>query len=238
MTHYWRDACPSPWLNYSPGEPRGLFQLPGFQSSLLKEKSVTFYSHKLMTCFYGYSEQPGGWRAVWVLLTQRQGLVCADEPRLNGPAVTIMGGILHNHSHYCTNTHLGSSCKAAMGDHKNISSWHTSRAEFQQTAVRPASAVASPPLCVTFVSMVSSSHCHLVSPCYDQCEEAKWQIQWPISKHTWTRGQQQTIQTLWWCWCRTEPADPNRLQTEQWAPLSRNPRAPVHCKHAFTISRC
>ncbi|CAB1445554.1 unnamed protein product [Pleuronectes platessa] len=39
----------------------------------------------------------------------------AGEPRLNSPeaAAAITGGfLLHNHSHYCANTHLGSSCGA------------------------------------------------------------------------------------------------------------------------------
>lgn len=77
------------------------------------------------------------------------GLVCAGEHRLNGPAATITGGfLLQNHSHYCTNTHLGSSCRAAMDDHKAVSSRHSSRAAFQQTAVRPAPALARQPACV------------------------------------------------------------------------------------------
>lgn len=100
-----------------------------------------------MTCFYGYSGKAWGMKGSGD--TKAGSCVSRGEPRLNGPASTITEGFLQNHCHYCTNTHLGSSCEAVIGNRKKTSSRHTSRVEFQQTAVRPAS---STPNCATFVS--------------------------------------------------------------------------------------
>lgn len=108
-----------------------------------------------MICFYGYSKNRLGDEGQSERRRhKRQGLVCVKKQRLNGPAGQLQGGfLLQNHRHYGANTHLGSSCGAAMDDHKITSSWHSSRDAFLQTAVH-LSPCNGPP-----ISLCATSEC-------------------------------------------------------------------------------
>lgn len=102
-----------------------------------------------MICFYGYLKPPGGLKGRVNAADKKARSCVCKKTEAKCPATTITGGfLLQNHCHYGTSAHLGSSCRAAMDGHKMTSSWHSSRATFQQTAVCPAPATARPSACV------------------------------------------------------------------------------------------
>lgn len=109
-----------------------------------------------MTCFYGYSEQPGGWRAEWAFLTQRHGLVCVcRRAEAKWPCCHNYRRIPSAQSQSLVHKHSpGQQLYSPVDDHET-----TSYFAFQQTAVRPTPANPNPSACVPLLKSASTDCC-------------------------------------------------------------------------------
>lgn len=109
------------WPNYSPAKLRGLFQPSDLQSA--GKISRVLYLQQVNDLFLWLLGAAWGMKGRGTAADTKARFCECSKTGSMALLCTITGGLLlHNHRHYRTNTHLGSSCRVAMDDHKTTSS--------------------------------------------------------------------------------------------------------------------